>query len=79
MDANALRKLPLTVEDEFGVSCRDCRYSRKHGAAPLKASRDGRRHSLANPDHRVRITRTVTVAEWTMNDGQAVLDDEPPF
>jgi hypothetical protein len=60
--------------------CNNCTWRRYYGKAPLKSSRDARRHAVRNPDHYaylIDLTALTVIQGWRF---PAPLDlDQPPF
>lgn len=73
-----MRPAPKTIEDEWGVACRDCKFTRKLGAAELNAHHRARVHSERYAGHRVRVTQTITKDEYVIHANTLPLD-APPF
>lgn len=71
-------KWPKTIDDEYRVKCKDCKYARSCGAAEFQARRLARMHAQRYYGHRVRITKDQLVDEYTY-ERQGVLPDVPPF
>lgn len=70
---------PLFIPNgEFGITCENCRYTRKTGKAIWEARRLARQHAHKYADHVVCVTETKIIQRWEGYTPK-LLPDEPPF